>query len=296
MKTAKAQRRDGVCYSVGASLNFTGRVDIDPSDIQFELTPRGEGEYDYTVKIKNWARIRSRLKPDTLVSVVFRRRAGASQCRQDKGEVRTIGLGLYGTIPAIGPAETMGMRLLFIDPETRMIVAGSSKPGPDSVKEPGEGRGDRPGAVPGKVVPERRVETPGGASALLVTEDPDTAGYWDLDLDDDMPVLKVHPSLGRARVEGDPLVQAAVFPEVFRRVVHALAVHDRHYGDAPWAAAWKKLAAQHAPTGSWDHYTADTAMGEELPPGLAEERIRQALPSFVASLGLVIPRDDNSEL
>jgi hypothetical protein len=269
--------KSAVRFAATANLNFTNRIDIPRSDVDFAICETPDGNFAYTVTLLTWAAMNHAFAPESLVSLSFHRPNTRLRTRAEHGTFRQlIGRGgvSEGVIPGIGNPANIELRLLLTSPSDHRILGVASKPRPDRV------------ALQEPDLPEDEALRPRGC-AVRVVEDATVSGNWDVAMGSNaMPLLMIHPDLGRHRVETDPALQAAIFPEVFRRVVSALVFHDEVYGDLEWAAKWRGLAARHSPTGEWRFFTGRTDEGDEIDVATATENIALGVNSYKAATKL----------
>lgn len=232
-------------------INPTDRIEIGRSELQYKV--RGEGAQTHVeLRALNWNALRPKLAPGLTVSVDFQQ-VGKPAWTEVLGNVqaalvKTFGVMRLDTAGGFDPSH-LSATLKVSDPKLghRIVASGSMhKPDIDETE-----REDTP---ENEVNPVRT--TKGKRSGLIdmITSE-DTAGPYDITLRGvATPVLRVHPSFGKATILNNRDVQMAVLPEVFRRIVTELVLTPDDFDGEPWAARFKEFAAEYAPTCEWEYY------------------------------------------
>jgi hypothetical protein len=275
------------------TYNPTNRIDLKPRDFLFEVS-REERGLRVRITVKDWEAISEKIAPHHELSITLTR--GKTPLRRmDVGRAKAAMRGgvIIKDIETDFEAESIGVIVHISNPsDSHLTVLRAVKGKPDStdadIPEPNE-------AAETPVRPIRQAA--GKENGLLnVYEDPRVSGAWDVLLEDvDVPQLVVLPEIGKARVASDPLVQNAILPEVFRRVVTAMVKEKDRYEGAPWFREWQAFVISVADIDSWADFDAssqDAALGD------VDDMIRDAVTryrtKFLPELSRFVADDDNS--
>lgn len=256
-------------------LNFTNRIDIDRGSVSFEVTP-SDKDVAYRIRLLTWASIRPRITKEMNLTVALTR-GGTADSYVDMGaaiEAISSDGEILGNLESWYEPTSLGARIMISDPTRSHAIVVAAKMGrPDVVKEEDS---------ESEAVPIRSFARSSGKESGLIDifESEDVAGHWNLNLTDvEVPQLVVSKQLGKARVVSDPVVQNIMLPEVFRRIVTALASDPERFVDEPWVSDWKKLAAHFSPTSDWDFYVSDIDDVRQI-----EDRVGDGVSGYIAIL------------
>lgn len=234
-------------------INPTSRIDIGRDEMQY--TVRGEGTRTYfEVRLTGWNLLRPKLRPSLTVSLDFQL-IGKPKWTDVIGDVQASLINTFGVIRGyteggFDPSHLSATLNISDAKQGHRIVAGGSMHKPDVDETESD-------ESPEQAIKALRSKAGQARGLIDIISAEDTSGSWDLTLRGvATPVLRVHPSFGKALLLNSRDVQLAVLPEVFRRIVTEMVLNPEEYEGAPWSAKFKEFAAEYAATGEWDYFTS----------------------------------------
>jgi hypothetical protein len=243
-------------------INFTKRIDVNSSQILFEISQQSDRTFRYRITLRSWSKIESKVAPKYDMALQFER-GGEPAHRVDLGPATCIirGKGVVsGMIEGGVDPSAIGVKIIISDPsEAHRIVISGSKGRPDV--EDADIDDTSTDHDPAHISPIRSVFGKGDGLINTYVQD-DVAGGWNLKLRNvECPHLVISPIIGKQAMSEDAQVQRLVFPEIVRRIITELALHPDAYESEPWVRHWQKFAATLSGVGDWMFFTA----GDEAP-------------------------------
>ncbi|MCS4088640.1 hypothetical protein [Rhizobium sp. BK176] len=242
-----------VLKSQTVHINPTERLDIARDELKY--TVRGEGTRTYfEVRLTGWNLLKPKLRPGLTVSLDFQL-IGKPKWTLVVGDVQSGPINTFGVIRGyteggFDPSHLSAVINISDPKQGHRIVAGGSMHKPDIDETEAD-------ESPEESIKALRSQNGKARGLIDIISSEDTAGSWDLTLHGvATPVLRVHPTFGKALLLNNREVQLSVLPEVFRRIVTELAACPEDYDSEPWAAKFKEFAAAYAATGEWDYFTS----------------------------------------
>jgi hypothetical protein len=203
-------------------FNFTGRKKIKRSRVQIQVF---DGDNDFRYFNLSFQLDDLRLPPAAHIYIEAYHRSGYQ--RFDFGTVESPRQPDDRTLYAIPSTVTPLFRIKVVDRS---------------------GSHGRILAALDKIRPEGTQNAPAGSRSLLYVEYDDLGHrVWQLDLDSDWPVLRLHRDAEEiGMVAGsDPRFLSLVYPEVFRQILNRIIIVDQHTDadcDDDWPSLWLTLA------------------------------------------------------
>lgn len=266
---------DEMKTSASLQINFTGRIDLAPKEMEYDLKACEDG-LEYRVRFTSFLERAREIRPECQVVLSFSgsRRVATARCNHGDFSDLCMENGVVrGIIDNLDEAENVSVRFMLVDPDTGRIRASCSRSGPDGfrVNENDQGRSVT-----------KRSEMDAEGSSLLDFRERNQQLPWVLDFEQRVPILYLSSKVGKGLFESNTALRASVLQGVFCEMLTTIILFEESVSHLEWVSDWKEFAAGFAPDGLWEsYYDGDPSIAPS--PAEVRERVLDAAESFVGS-------------